>query len=68
MHNGLSIPGRMRLAPLRWLISIAFVCLHVKISDFRFSGPWDILKSRTALDCDLDGECTYENFGHLYRG
>ena len=36
--------------------------------EFRLREPWDILKSRTALDCDLDGECTYENFGHLYRG
>jgi hypothetical protein len=31
MHNGLSISVRMRLASPGWLISIAFVCLHVKI-------------------------------------
>jgi hypothetical protein len=36
--------------------------------EFGFNGPWDILISRTALDYDPDGECTYENFGHLYRG
>jgi hypothetical protein len=69
MHNGLSILVRMRLASPP---SANFDCFRLlaceNLPDFRFSGPWDILKSRTVLDYDPDGECTYENFGHLCRG
>jgi hypothetical protein len=59
----------MRLASLGWPDFDCFRLLAGEnLLDFRFSEPWDILKSRTALDYDPDGECTYENFGHLDRG